>query len=237
MSLFDDLTIRCLVIEERYPYYKDYIEPEFRKRFGIQVRPFFALKKPNPTLERESAGQFRLDTDDRPPIFPYSTNYPTWVNKPNAYQCWQCHKEILLSSQKENLSRVMLIEDDIFFEKDTEEVLKKFENDFYQISSDSQFNMIYLGAYNKQREENRQITDNLIEVKSVGGFHAVILHKRIIDRLLKFEPYGPFDEISSRFVTKAFSGCFAVNPSIISQLDDNYSFIEEQVLKKPSRFE
>jgi hypothetical protein len=96
--------------------------------------------------------------------------------------------------------------------------------------------MLYLGSYNASKHGYLQSPNilSLPRVSGVGGFHAVILKKKIINRLLELPPYGPYDWMAAKYLHGNLYNCLAINPSIISQ-KDGFSYVEGHELIKPHR--
>src|SRR5690349_1757436 len=78
----------CLTLDKRINHVENYIVPEFKKRFNIDVRKFIV-----------GDGSFELDYNyvDDPHSIPVhynnSTTYPTWFSPP-AYNAWKSHRAI-----------------------------------------------------------------------------------------------------------------------------------------------
>lgn len=173
-----------------------------------------------------------IDIQELPPRFPNSINYPTWWTRPNAYNAYLCHKKILEKAIKDNISNILLLEDDAFLEDDFEEIFNKAWN----FLSNTSWDMIYFGGYHHTGSWEKTKNENVLRLKGSGGFHGVLLQKHIAEELLSFGPIGPTDWISGKFIHQLYN-CYAIYPSIISQNDKQFSYVEGCELTKPSRYE
>ncbi len=227
--LLKNLNALCLVIEDRLPHYREYIEPECAAR-GIEVYPFVVRTVDGPGALPDYDWE---DKRECPPILPGSTTYATWRNSHRAYQAHLCHKEMIRHAAGAGWKQVLLLEDDIVFETDYEEIAGAVE-DF----NDRNFwHMLYLGSY----LQNSPYRDNIIEPhiaelgrnSRVAGFHAVILDKSVYQAILDLPPLGPLDEMCARYIHDCNN--FAVVPPIISQRS-GFSSIEQSNLEKPERY-
>lgn len=167
-----------------------------------------------------------IDSDDLPPRTPYTTTYPTWLNRPNAFNAWQCHREIFKRCKKgENL---LLLEDDSELSDDFNELIEK-TNPFF---TKNKWDMIYLGCYhfNSKRTDD----ENVMRMNGGGGFHGVIIKANIIENLLRWDPIGPYDWITGQYLHQ-YHPCYAIYPSIINQRS-GFSYVEGSNLDKPDRY-
>jgi hypothetical protein len=74
-----------------------------------------------------------------------------------------------------------------------------------------------------------------MRLSGAGGFHSILIKDYVVKALLEFDPIGPYDDLSGRFLHDRFN-CYGIYPCIVSQKDNYYSNIEEQILPKPSRW-
>jgi len=169
-----------------------------------------------------------IDVLDLPPRFSNSINYSTWYKRPNAYNAWLCHKKIMELAIESSLDFLLMLEDDVVFEKDFLETLEKTASFF----NSNEWDMIYFGWYS-----NGHLTptknQNVFRMNGGAGFHGVLLSRKIMELLIKFDPIGPFDWIVGTYINPRFN-CYAIYPSIITQ-QSGYSYVEGGVLEKPDR--
>lgn len=217
----------CLTLDKRLRYAENYIVPEFKNRLNIDVELFIA----GDGLSVCRPYDYIDDPLSLPCRFEKSTTYPTWFARPNAYNAWKAHRAIFEKVIASGDERFLLLEDDVYIENDFEDILGN-ELDNLALSYD----MLYLGSYNSSKH-GITIQPNLLglpRLSDAGGFHAVILTKRIIKRLLELPPYGPYDWIASRYIHGTGYNCVALTPSIITQ-KDGFSYVEGHELIKPHR--
>lgn len=168
----------------------------------------------------------RIDTEDLPPIFKQSTQYPTWREKPHAFNAWMCHNAILNDALDNGYNRILLLEDDVEFAEDLDEALDNFENSY-------PWDMFYFGCFHDKSYSGP--TKGVRQVFGAGGFHGVALTRKVIELLCLMPPIGPYDWICGKYLHNSHR-CFASHPMVINQMD-GYSYVERQELSKPSRFE
>jgi hypothetical protein len=169
-----------------------------------------------------------MDTIELPPRYSNSTEYPTWHRRPNAYNAWLCHKKIIINALENNCDFLLILEDDVIFEKDFVEIIDKTD-DFFNNNS---WDMIYFGWYSNG---HLMPTNNphVYKMNGGAGLHGILLTKKIMEILLQFDPIGPFDWICGTHINPSFN-CYAMYPSIITQ-ESGYSYIEGGNLEKPDR--
>lgn len=217
----------CLTLDKRVDYCYDYIQPEFKKRFNIDVEMFLAGKG------GKSYIYDHIDTDFLPPTLVGSINYPTWHERPNAYNAWKCHREIFLRFIRTKEEYLLLLEDDVFIEDDAEEIIG---DDLENLIKTYNADMVYLGSYNATKHGRLEAPNilSLPRLSGVGGFHAVIMNRNIVRELLDFGKTGPFDWQAAKSIHGNGFRCLAVTPSVITQRD-GFSYVEGHELKKPDR--
>lgn len=216
----------CLVLDKRiheFPRIRD----EW-KNLGIKVDPFYC----GDGITIPSYMYNHIDSLILPPILKDTIMYPTWLNRPNAFNAWLCHQKILTkfvetSHEKDN---VLLLEDDSVVEPDFEEILEKA---FVTDDLDS-FDMLYLGCYNFAGSYYKTVNRHVIRLNGSGGFHGVVINHKVAKVLIEFPPIGPFDWIAGKLHNIYKS--MAIYPCIVSQKDGIFSHVEGSVLNKPSRY-
>ena len=213
----------ALVLDKRIGYWKE-LRESFQSK-GINLQLF--LSGDGHLQELYSYGH--IDHDILPPIYPNGIQYETWYKTPNPMNCWLAQKKILQRTLMDGLDHVLLIEDDSIIEEDFDEVLSKAEP-FFQ---DNKWDAIYFGAYHNPNSWEPTNNEAIIRLKGSGGFHGVLLTKRLIEDLVEVLPIGPLDWQMGYFHN--IYDCFAIYPSIISQ-KSGFSYIENSPLTKPSRY-
>lgn len=207
---------------------------------GIRTEKFRAIS-PEESPANISCLVNYIDSTELPPKFPGSIDYSTWYNRPNAYNAWKCHRQMMLdflrdSKKDMNLSYLLLVEDDAFI---YEEEFKKQLNDVltYNIEC-AKPSMVYFGWYSNGHidlNKSTKLGDTTVyEFKGGAGFHGVLLHYSTVVTLLNIHPIGPYDYIAGRLQTNNVINAYAVYPASIIQLD-GHSFVEGHHLSKPKR--
>ena len=213
----------CLLLDKRFGNWFELCQQA--EQHGINLEPFVAGSQNLPFLRYD-----HIDEDKLPPRYPQSTNYPTWYTK-QAYNAWKCHKKIIKRALDQGCQNLLMMEDDIQFESDYWEILGKTESFFLN----NPWDIIYWGAYYYNNQVIK-ITENIRKLgQNTAGFHCVLLKRNILEILDDILPYGPIDWLVSEFLHKKFD-TYAIYPSIVTQKDNIFSFIEQSILKKPSRY-
>ena len=223
MKLINEIkNAKCLVLDKRIEFWPT-LKESFQQR-GITVNRFLAG---DGHLKDEQYDY--IDTNDVTPSYYGGTDYATWYNRPNAFNAWKCHKLMFQSSLLDGFDHLLLIEDDAFIENDFDDILEKTE-EFWDIH---QYDIIYFGCYPQPNGLQPTTNPYLFKATKVAGFHAVLLTKPVIEKLLSFFALGPYDEICWKYINSKVHA-WAFNPCIISQ-KSGYSFVEGSNLEKPSR--
>lgn len=213
----------CLVLDKRINEFER-INKEWHS-LGINVKRF--LMGDGSLNEKYDF----IDEHDLPPIYNGTISYPTWINNAGPYNFWKAQKQVINDfCTKYDSGYLLLLEDDSFIESDFIEIYESARN--FLENKDVQ--MLYFGAYHQPQSWSYTDNKNVIRVHGSGGFHAVALHRRICSEILKLHPLGPLDWMVRELQSK--NRCYAIYPSICSQIDNNFSYIEKTTLQKPSRF-
>lgn len=183
-----------------------------------------------------------IDSTELPPKLPGSTTYETWHKRPNAYNAWKCHRNMMRDFNRDHhtdstkASHLLLVEDDSFIYE--EEFKKQIYNFFHGFTRAREPDMVYFGWYsNGHLDLDDSITygdTTLYRFKGGAGFHGVLLSYDTVIRLLNMPPVGPFDAIAGRLQETGHINAYAVYPASIIQLD-GHSFVEGHHLSKPKR--
>jgi hypothetical protein len=212
--------IVCLSLDKRINNW-DYIKTNIQ---------FYFDKTPQMFLVGDGSLDLRyshIDVNSLPPILPLTTNYGGWWKK-SAYNCWLSHAKILTDFYNSNNETILMLEDDMFFEDDFEELWKLC----YSKLDSLPWDMIYFGCFHCGK--SKKITEHIYQLNGCGGFHAVLLKKIIAKKLLDFGPIGPMDDTTGRFIQKEHK-CYTIYPSIITQRS-GYSYVATHNINMPSRY-
>jgi hypothetical protein len=170
-----------------------------------------------------------IDIQERPPMYNKTLCYPSWISRYNAYNAWLCHNKILKMARQDGVSNILMLEDDVIFEEDFAELLAKVEPFF----NSNAWDMIYFGWYSNNHLHDIG-EEHIYRMMGGGGFHGVLLNKHMIEELCEHPPVGPYDYITGVFYHKHILA-YAIYPCIISQ-KSGYSYVEDGILEKPSRY-
>jgi hypothetical protein len=135
MSILNKIDkVVCLTLDKRYEMALELKEQI--KSIGLDMQTFIV------GVGNRSLKYDYIDSDELPPMHEaYSTTYPTWSARPNAYNAWKCHREIFLKCKPtENL---LLLEDDSQLSDDFMEMVAKVDPFF----ESNPWDMIYFGCY------------------------------------------------------------------------------------------
>jgi GR25 family glycosyltransferase involved in LPS biosynthesis len=101
----------------------------------------------------------------------------------DAHQaCARSHITLVRNCLEQNLERVLILEDDVFFAEDG---LKHIENSLDTLSKIDKWDVIYLGAMIRDDELN-MVGKNLLKQKRMLTTHAIGLSKSGLEKLSKF---------------------------------------------------
>lgn len=208
----------CLTLDKRYEIAQE-LQAQCKEK-NIDVELFVAGSGARPLKYNY------IDGDELPPITPYTTNYPTWLARPNAYNAWQSHKGIFeMCKPNENL---LLLEDDSELSEDFDELVAKTDSFF----NENPWDMVYFGCYHFNSLDTSSA--DVKKMNGGGGFHGVLITPKIRDILLTWSPIGPYDWITGQYLHQ-YHNCYAIYPSIINQRS-GFSFVEGSNLDKPDRY-
>lgn len=211
----------CLTLDKRIALGRDVVIQA--ANYGLDVKLFMAGDGTLPITYDH------IDINELPPRYPESLTYPSWTTKPNAYNAWQCHQKIIREAYDDGLNNLLMLEDDVFFEKDFIEILEKTTAFF----NSNTWDMIYFGWYSNDHLQDIG-QEHVYRMMGGGGFHAVLLNRDMLQILYDVPPLGPFDFITGVFFHKHIDA-YAIYPNIISQ-HNGYSYVEHGTLDKPDRY-
>ncbi len=218
--------IICLCLDQRYLQWEQ-LAKECREK-GYLFEEFIVGTEQNKQA-LDSLGKHlqysMFDKEEFPPHYNLSTTYPTWWKRANAYSAFKSHREMMQKCLNEGLESVIFYEDDSVFAETYETALPMVED----FAAKNNWDMMYFGFYGKP---GIGVMVNPIITKLNGdpaaGFYAVALKKHIMQKLVKFPAYGPYDWLAHQYLHPNFS-CYGVTPAIIRQ-QGGYSYVEGHTL-------
>lgn len=170
-----------------------------------------------------------IDQDELPPQLELTTSYPTWMTT-RSYNAYKSHASLLQKCLDDPLCEIgCMLEDDIVFADDFTSIW----NEVYDWIHNNVWDVIFLGGYHHSNSLLR-LTDHIYQTWHTGGTHGWIFKRHIIPQILAYGPIGPIDGILSERLEQDLL-CYMVYPSIINQ-QSGYSYLEQGVLQKPSRY-
>lgn len=219
----------CLVLDERKEQVHR-IADEWHKK-GVHVDFFYAGNGSDTDLTYD-----HIDEPILPPKYSNSIEYPTWHRRPSVYNAWKCHKKMMERCLETDDNNFLFLEDDSFIEEDFDDIWSKTSNFF----SANEWDAIYLGSYHNWQHTrygpvasySKTDNPNLLRLRGSGGFHGVILSRKVLLGLVNVLPRGPFDWTFGQLHNSY--NVYGIYPCIVSQMS-GWSFIEGQFLEKPER--
>jgi hypothetical protein len=211
----------CLVLDKRIDMGRKVVEQA--RQYDIDVNLFIAGDG------YHDLTYDHIDSNDLPPRYQQSLSYPSWTNRPNAYNAWKSHTKIIHSALEKDAQTLLMLEDDVIFENDFADIVNNV-SDFF---NNNPWDMIYFGWYSHNHlQEIGQ--ENICRMMGGGGFHGVMLNRYMMEELASVPPLGPYDYITGVFY-HANINAYAIYPSVISQ-QSGYSYVEGGILEKPDRY-
>lgn len=116
-----------------------------------------------------------------------------------AVGCKMSHMEIIKNAKYNNYSKILILEDDLYFWKNFNERFNSLYKNLMDI--DKNWKLIYFGASNRVGGEHIQFTQSNQSVYNIGskfitGAYAIGYDKSIYDTILKSENDNrPYDDI------------------------------------------
>ena len=146
--------------------------------------------------------------------------YEKQVKKTKHYNAFLSHQAMARKALQDGDENVLFLEDDAYFTERFDKVVEKSSADIEQLDYD----MLYLGWWigDEGDEWNQQIEDEwskdenygIGSTRRIGGLHAVIISRRMLDIITRLDPFDPIDsQLSTYFHDKITS--FFLAPKII----------------------
>ena len=106
--------------------------------------------------------------------------------------CTLSHQYCIQLAKENNLEYVLILEDDVIFEKNVQEV---FRNAFREVQA-YPWSILYLGCNVKGSVQ--KIKQNLGKVVQANTTHAYVIHKRFYDTVLALDDYSVIIDLQYR---------------------------------------
>ncbi len=166
-----------------------------------------------------------IDTDERPILYNESIRYRSWWDRLNAYRAWKSHRRMIRQSLDAGYESVLFLEDDVTFFPDFDENLLKTEKTIKE--RNLEWDLFYLGSFTNQK--HHLILPNIaVADVGVGGWHSVALKRNVMEKLLEFNPIGPYDWICQQYILHKYYGYYTVPP--LTRQQGTFSWVEGHYL-------
>jgi GR25 family glycosyltransferase involved in LPS biosynthesis len=133
--------------------------------------------------------------------------------------CTLSHLKCVDYARQNNLESVMILEDDVVFEDNVQDVLEKSLQEVQTF----EWNILYLGGLIKS--ESKCVSPNLIHVNRVNTTHAYIIHNRFYDVVLNVDTDIIID-CSYRELSRTYP-MYMCNP-IVAYQKPGYSLLQRR---------
>lgn len=218
-ELFPHVVI--LALDKRIYTHAGTLHAHLYDRFDIDAYIFTAGSGDNPHLS-----YCHIDVKEAAPRLPGSSGYPTWL-RPNCYNAFLCQRKMAKLAKDRGWEQVLFLEDDMFFEVQTEHTLEVLDKDI----KDTQWDLLYVGfcAPPHRTDINREHGDPAVMPAGAccGGFHCVGIHSRIYDTIINMPPLGPMDALCDNLPNR-----YAIVPKLGEQ-KPGWSYVEQVVFTRP----
>jgi glycosyl transferase family 25 len=146
---------------------------------------------------------------------------PAISNTDPKVGCNLSHQYCIQLAKERNLEYVLILEDDVMFENNINDILKKALN----AVGEYEWNLLYLGGNLKGEAYHKH--DHLLQVTSVNTTHAYIIHKRFYDTVLELPTSTIIDYHYRRLASKY--NMYMCSPMVAYQMP-SYSDLTNQLV-------
>jgi hypothetical protein len=199
----------CLCLDKRQKHWEE-LREQCESR-GIKFHRFLVGKG-----ELFPKEEYDYIDSPNPPI--ENWGYGREDTAPNHCNAFLSHKVMAARAIEEGLEEVLFLEDDAYFTSRYEDVLEKVSDGIDSLDWD----MMYLGWWigNEYDEWNEIIEEEYLREGSssvgrvraapnpIGGLHAVIIKKKVLEVMSVLPPIGPVDSILNH---NFHNGPFTIN--------------------------
>lgn len=222
--MINDVIILCL--DKRRELWED-LTQECIKR-GWTVHQFIVGDGSDPQLKYRYI--------DRPEISSL-WRWGTGLGALRHYNAFRSHKEIIKYAIRKQLPKFLLLEDDAYILNRYDAVINNLHNDI----SSRQIDLLYLGwhafefngdyavGYNTELERlwlDESFCQLMPVTFNVGGFHAVLIHNTIYNRLLNLQPICPMDAQCNVMLDV---NRYMITPKVF-HVKNTYSYCEDKIV-------
>ena len=160
---------------------------DYFERVAIINRPDRPERKQNILNELKKIGLTENDVTFTKTFTPDNVVVPDyWVATPGAYCCFKSHLHALEQAQRDNVSNILLLEDDAIFCDSFNEGLKYVIRDNCLHRTD--YDILYLGGQHIKQELGVPIpySKGLVEAFNVNRTHAYAVSNRMYEPLIQY---------------------------------------------------
>ena len=210
MNISDIDKIICLCLDKRVKLWSE-LDEQVKSIFGRPMHKFIA----GDGQSLDGHVYDKVDNNEKP----LTSGQHSWVERPNAYNAWKCHKEMMNIVLEEGASNALFLEDDAYFTNDFVENLQQIEY--------KEWDGLWLGSYHGGNPAGYEMYEKfkIEQSQRHAGFHACILKRNIIEKLVTYDPIGPIDWILGSKMAKQYNFYVCV-PSLAIQRS-THSFVED----------
>ena len=143
-----------------------------------------------------------------------------YIKKSKHYNAFLSHQSIAKKALEDGDEKVLFLEDDAYFTERFDEVVEKIETDV----GNMEYDMLYLAWWiGDEGDDFNEDVENIWKekgefgigkVKKIGGFHGVIISRKILDIITRLDPIDPVDSQLSQFFHDKIESYF-IAPKII----------------------
>ena len=164
-----------------------------------------------------------VDTDELPPDLEGSCPRESWRARPNAYNAWKAHREIIKNGIHHNAENLLIVEEDCVLRPSYFDWVLNGASEFLMTQN---WDMIYFGSYYR-KSSSIEVHPNVIRMAGETGWHCVLINKRMFDVLLSLPALGPMDWLCADRIHQKHI-CYGLTPSVALQLE-TYSAVEDKM--------
>lgn len=125
--------------------------------------------------------------------------------------CRKSHINIIKKAKEQNLDRVMIFEDDVYFN----DKITEYENIINNFIDNNNYDLFYLGC-NFNQSPTIQISEYIKKVSFAWTTHCYIVNKNVYDKIIQYENnIEPIDIVYNSIQKEGNSYC--INPRLAYQ--------------------
>lgn len=175
----------------------------------------------------EELKKFNIDAERFSAVDSEIINVPSsWTGNKGSYACLQSHLEILKLSKKMNYKRILILEDDVVFNDNLNNIFSLYFNEVPE-----NWDLLYLsGNHNQHCGYNvDKVSEHIIKCNMTYSTHSYAIDSKIYDYIIEILNIGdkPIDVIYSD--VQKVKDCYSFYPGLSSQRNGYSDIINENV--------